>query len=57
MTYRALKGIEVAGTAYVTGDLIHDLPEDAAYWLLGRHAIEPAEVVVPATKASKKKEA
>jgi hypothetical protein len=57
VTYRALKGIEVAGTAYVTGDLIHDLPEDAAYWLLGRHAIEPAEDVTPAPKASKKKEA
>lgn len=57
MMFRVLKGIEVAGTPYVTGDTIaaDDLPPATRAWLLERSAIEPAEDVTPAPKASKKK--
>lgn len=57
MMFRVLKGLEVAGTPYVTGDTIaaDELPEAARVWLLERGAIEPAEDVTPAPKASKKK--
>lgn len=56
MTYKALKGVEVAGVPYVTGDLIRDLPKVSAEWLLGKGAIEPVtEDETPAPKASKKK--
>lgn len=54
MTYRVLKGVEVAGVPYVTGDLIHDLPPVSAEWLLGKGAIEATDET-PAPKASKKK--
>lgn len=57
MMFRALKGIEIAGTPYVTGDTIaaDELPATVRAWLLERGAIEPAEDVTPAPKASKKK--
>ena len=55
MTYKALKGIEVAGVPYVTGDLVHELADDAAAWLLERGAVEPVTDETPAPKASKKK--
>lgn len=57
MMFRALKGIEIAGTPYVTGETIaaDELPEAVRAWLLERGAIEPAEDVTPAPKASKKK--
>ena len=57
MMFRALKGIEVAGTPYVTGETFDggDLAPASRAWLLERGAIEPAEDVTPAAKASKKK--
>lgn len=55
-TFRALKGIEIGGQPYVTGDVIHDLPKVSAEWLLGRGAIELIEDEAPAApKTSKKK--
>lgn len=57
MMFRVLKGIELAGTPYVTGDTIpaDEMPEAVRAWLLERAAIEPLEDVTPAPKASKKK--
>lgn len=54
MTYRALKGVEVAGKAYAPGDVIADLPPVSAEWLLGKGAIEATDGA-PAPKPSKKK--
>lgn len=54
MMFRALKGIEVAGVPYVTGDTIPDLPKVSADWLLGRGAIEPVEGEAPKPAAKKK---
>ena len=42
-SYRAIKGVEVAGALYAPGDVIADLPKLSADWLLGKGAIEPAE--------------
>lgn len=57
MMFRVSKGIEVAGTPYVTGETLDgdELPPAARVWLIERGAIEPAEDVTPAPKASKKK--
>ena len=54
MTYKALKGVEVAGKAYAPGDVIAELPPVSAEWLLGKGAIE-ATGEAPAPKAAKKK--
>lgn len=54
MTYRVLKGIEVAGVPYVTGDTIQDLPKLSAEWLLGKGAIEAIDDDAPKPAAKKK---
>ena len=57
MMFRVLKGIEIAGTPYVTGETFaaDELPHAARVWLLERGAIEPVTDETPAPKASKKK--
>lgn len=56
MMFRVLKGIEVAGTPYVTGDAIaaDELPLAVREWLLERNAIaETDEAPKPAPKKKK----
>ena len=56
MMFRALKGIEIAGTAYHPGDVIaaDEMPPAVREWLLERNAIaETDEAPKPAPKKKK----